>query len=80
VEVTSDDSEEVDEDVFASSSEESAGVEEVAAARVDRIIGRTLCQIVAQGIGASVVKYFKTYLIFLEHTTETPRLYSGISL
>jgi hypothetical protein len=45
VEVTDDDSEEVDEDVFASSSEESDASEKVAAARVDRNIGRTLCQI-----------------------------------
>jgi hypothetical protein len=45
VEVTDDDSEEVDEDAFASSSEESDAAEEVAAARVDQSIGRTLCQI-----------------------------------
>jgi hypothetical protein len=45
VEVTDDDSEEVDEDAFASSSEESDAAEEVAAARVDQSIGRALCQI-----------------------------------
>jgi hypothetical protein len=45
VEVTDDDSEEVDEGAFASSSEESDAAEEVAAARVDQSIGRTLCQI-----------------------------------
>jgi hypothetical protein len=45
VEVTDDDSEEVDEDVFASNSEESDAAEVVAAARVDRSIDRTLCQI-----------------------------------
>jgi hypothetical protein len=45
VEVTDNDSEEVDEDAFASSSKESDAAEEVAAARVDRSIGRTLCQI-----------------------------------
>jgi hypothetical protein len=45
VEVTDDDSEEVDEDTFASSSEESDAAEEVAAARVDQSIGRALCQI-----------------------------------
>ena len=36
---------EVDEDAFASSSEESDAAKEVAAARVDQSIGRTLCQI-----------------------------------
>jgi hypothetical protein len=45
VEVTDDDSEEVDEDAFASSSNESDAAEEVAAARVDQSIGRALCQI-----------------------------------
>jgi hypothetical protein len=45
VEVTGDDSEEVDKDAFASSSEESDAAEEVAAARVDQSIGRALCQI-----------------------------------
>jgi hypothetical protein len=47
VEVTDDDSEEVDKDTFASSSEESESAEEVAAARVDQSIGRALCQIAA---------------------------------
>jgi hypothetical protein len=45
VEVTDDDSEEVDEDGFASRSEESDAAEEIAAARVDRSIGRALRQI-----------------------------------
>jgi hypothetical protein len=45
VEVTNDDSKEVDEDGFASSSEESDAAEEVVAARVDRSIRRALCQI-----------------------------------
>jgi hypothetical protein len=44
VDVTDDDNEEVDEDAFASSSEESDAAEEVAATRVDRSIGRVLCQ------------------------------------
>jgi hypothetical protein len=43
--MTDDDSDEVDEDGFARSSEESDAAEEVAAARVDRSIGRELCQI-----------------------------------
>jgi hypothetical protein len=45
VEVTDDDSEEVDEYAFASSSEESDAAEEVAAAQVDQSIGRALCRI-----------------------------------
>jgi hypothetical protein len=45
VEVTDDNSEEVDEDAFASSSKASDAAEEVATARVDRGIGRALCQI-----------------------------------
>jgi hypothetical protein len=45
VEVTDNDSEEVNEDAFASSSEESDVAEEVTAARVDRSIGRAFCQI-----------------------------------
>jgi hypothetical protein len=45
MEVTDDDSDEVDEDAFTSSSEVSDAVEEVAAARVDQSIGRALCQI-----------------------------------
>ena len=45
VEVTDDDSKEVDKDAFASSSEESDAAKEVTAARVDRSIGRALCQI-----------------------------------
>jgi hypothetical protein len=43
--VTDNDSEEVYDDAFASSSKESDAAEEVAAARVDRSIGRALCQI-----------------------------------
>jgi hypothetical protein len=35
----------VDEDAFASSSEDFDAADEVAAARVDRSIGRALCQI-----------------------------------
>jgi hypothetical protein len=45
VEVTDDDSEEVDEDAFASSNKESDAAEEVAAERVNQSIGRALCQI-----------------------------------
>jgi hypothetical protein len=45
VKATDDDSKEVDDDAFASSREESETVEEVAAARVDRSMGRALCQI-----------------------------------
>jgi hypothetical protein len=45
VEVTDDDSEELVDDAFASSSEESDTIEKVDAARIDRSIGRALCQI-----------------------------------
>jgi hypothetical protein len=45
VEVTDNDSKEVDEDAFASSGEEADAAEEESAARVDRSIGHTLFQI-----------------------------------
>jgi hypothetical protein len=45
----------MDEDAFASGSEESDAAEEVAAANVDRSIGRALCQIAV--LEASAVKY-----------------------
>jgi hypothetical protein len=45
VEVTDDESEEVDDDALASSSEESDAADAVSVVRVDRSIGRALCQI-----------------------------------
>jgi hypothetical protein len=49
VDVGGEDSDELDEDKFASSCEESDAAEEVAAARADRSTGHALCQIAFGG-------------------------------